>query len=234
VTTSAEALLADLQGAPDCAKVRACLQLKGVPFRRTPATIGFIRGVRRAAPRAEPPVLQVGDETLVGARAIVDWLEVRAPAPPLLPIEPGARGYCRLLEQWADGVLGPLVGAVVWSDPGAADATARALAAEMVPGPLVRPAARWLRGRAGRRPACPPHELAPRVASALDVVEGSLAGRPYLLGAALTIADVAVYVQLARLDALTGRVAVARLGDATAAWRGRLDAVDALRTAVGP
>lgn len=233
MTRVPEAWLADLQDAPGCAKVRACLQLKGVPFRRTPATVAVMRRVRRAAPRAEPPVLEVGDATLVGAHAIVDWLEANAPAPALLPAEPAARGYCRLLEQWADHVLGPLVDAALWGDRTTGAATARALAAEMVPGPLVRVAARWLRGRAARCAPCPPHEVASRLALATAVVEDSLGARPYLLGRALTLADVAAYVQLARLDALAATAGVP-LGDATRAWRARLDAVEALRTATRP
>lgn len=233
MTVLPEALLADLQEAPECAKVRACLQLKGVPFRRTPATVALMRRLRRGVPDAAPPVLELDGETLVGAWAIVDRLETRAPTPPLLPVERSARGYCRLFEQWADRVLGALVDETLWRDPVAGAATARVLAVELVPGPLATPAAWWVRRRAERRRACPAHELAPRLAAAVEMVEDALVDRPYLLGDALTVADVAVYVQLARLDGLGDRVRVP-LGAATVSWRSRLDAVEALRTAIGP
>jgi glutathione S-transferase len=232
--TISEVLLVDLQAAPACAKVRACLQLKAVPFRRTPATLGLMRRVQRRTPEAEPPVLALGDETVVGAGAIVDWLEATVPTPALLPADAAARGYCRMLEQWADHVLGGLVDAVVWRDPAIAQATARILATEMAPGPLAWPAARWVRRHAARRRACPAHEVRPRLAVALAVVEDSLGERSFLLGDALTIADVALYVQLTRLAAVATPGDVPPLGPATSSWRARLDAVDALRTAIAP
>lgn len=228
--TPAEALLADLEEAPACAKARACLQLKGVPFRRTPATLGLMRRLRRHAPHAAPPVLHLPAETLIGAPAIVDWLERVVPVPGLLPAADAARAYCRLVEQWADRVLGSAVGAVLWRDAAAAAARARSLAAELAPGPLVPLVARWVRRGRGR-PGRAPSEVAARLAVALEVLDGSLAGRPYLLGDALTVADVAVYVQLARLD-LLGAGGTPPLGAATTAWRARLDAIEALRTAI--
>jgi len=234
VTPVPEMLLVDLQEVPECAKVRACLQLKGVPFRRTPATVGVVRRMQGGLSEALVPVLESGEVVLIGAPAIVDWLEATTPVPALRPTERTARAYCRLFEQWADRELGVLIDAVVWRDPIASRALGRALAAETTPGPLTATVARWVRWRAERRHANRASELVPRLAAACAVVEDSLVGRPYLLGDVLTVADVAVYVHLVRLDAIADAAGVPTLGAATSTWRARLDAVEALRTAIGP
>lgn len=234
MTGGAEALLADLQDAPASAKVRACLQLQGVRFRRTPATLALMRRVRRRAPGAMPPILEIAGETVVGAAPIVAWIESVAPDPPLVPEARSARGYCRMVERWADDTLGVAVAGVLWSDPTQADVTARALATDLVPGPLVPAAARWLRRRARRRHPGSRTRAVGRLADAIEVLDAALETRTCLLGEALTIADVAVYVHLARLDPLRGREALPPLGRATRAWRARLDAVEALRTAIAP
>lgn len=233
MSAAAEPLLADVDGAPECMKVRACLQLKGVPFRRTTAAV--------AAPWRLPdfpdvgrPVLYVDDRSLVGAAAIVAWLERAVPTPPLLPADDAARAYCRMLEQWADDVLGALVTAATWSDADTAGPASRRLASEIAPGPFAGVVAWRLRRQARRRLRGAVADVAARLETALADVEAAIAGRRYLLGDALTVADVALAVQLVRLEALSADRRLPVPGTTTRAWRDRLDAIDALRTALRP
>lgn len=224
-----EALLYDLQHVPGCVKIRICLQLKGIAFRRAPVSWRTRRSL--AGTRATGlPILIDAAQRLVGPGAIIDHLEAAGVGPRLLPDDPGARAYCRLLDQWADDVLGRLVADVVWCDPVRAERVALATASELVPALAVRPVAAWLmrRGRrrhgdAGRRDA--PAELA----AALALLESLLEARPHLLGGAVSLADVAVYVQLARL----GAIDLERL-PRLAAWRDRMESRTAVLTAVDP
>lgn len=224
-----EALLVERPGDASAAIVRASLQLKGVPFRRTEATSGWLWRARRSLPSATPPILHCGDRMLVGTVAILDWLEVVAPEPVLRPRDATALGYCRLLEQWTEAALGAAIDGVLWGDPAAAERLSRDAGDDLTPGPLAPLTAWWIRTWRRRIDSAP----IPSLPTVLDVLEAMLTGRAYLLGAALTAADLAVYAQLARLDALTTTQPFP-CGEAVGAWRLRLDAVDAIRSAVSP
>jgi glutathione S-transferase len=197
-----ELLLYDLTDSPFCLKARICLHLKAVPFRRVTLTLGRLREVRRLNPLGKVPVLVHGGETIADSSAIARHLERHWPAPPLLPADPVARAYCALVEEWADEALSFLVGAFKWLNPENRPAAVANTVSEMAAGP-VQPLLGWaiaraIRGRYrrwGYGPAALGH-LGERMRENLATLDALLAGRRYLVGRTLTLADVAVFAQL--------------------------------------
>ncbi|HYV57149.1 MAG TPA: glutathione S-transferase N-terminal domain-containing protein, partial [Candidatus Nitrosopolaris sp.] len=72
-----ELLLYDASDSPFCLKARICLQLKGVPFRRVPVTLGRLRELRRLNPLGQAPVLVQGSEVVADSSRIARHLEAR-------------------------------------------------------------------------------------------------------------------------------------------------------------
>jgi glutathione S-transferase len=229
-----EILLYEAHDSPSGLQARICLQLKGVPFRRLAMRFAGLRALGRADALGELPVLVRGTEVVAGARSIVHHLEERHPDPGLIPEDVAARAYVLLLEDWADEALGVLVGALRWLDPDNRNA------AQGTRGGWLRPlVARVLARRAWRRYAAAswtPESLGDvrqRVRDSLDLVTELLDGKPFLLGRTPTLADVAVFAQLASLTRCRegGLVADAPAVDA---WVRRLGAVPPIAAALSP
>jgi glutathione S-transferase len=232
-----EVLLYDLSDSAFCLKARICLQVKGVPFRRVTVTLGRRGELRRLNPLGRVPVLVHGETVIADQSRIAHHLDEVQPEPRLVPIGAEARAYAGLVEAWADGLLAPIVSACKWLNP---DNRAAALAntvTEMAGAPL-RPLVGWLLVRLMQRR----HAARGYTPYALDQVEDRLQeslarvatlldGKLYLLGRTPTLADVAVFAQLACLR----RYAEARLVDQVAAvgeWLERLGALPPIAAAL--
>jgi glutathione S-transferase len=230
----AETLLHDLTDSPSCAKARICLTLKGVAFRRLTLTLRGLRRLRLLNPLGQVPVLEHDGRVLADSTAIVRYLEERFPDPPLLPPEPAARAYCELVEDWADGTLAFVVGAVRWLNPANRQAAVGLTARELGGGPLVgwALAARLrLRYRAAGYSTAALGHFEERLGAELRTLAALLEQRAFLLGRTLTLADVAVFAQLAPLR----HFAEAALLDAhplVARWLERVAALPAVAVAV--
>ena len=85
-------------------KMQAYLAYKGIPNRVHPISWAELTG--RIAPQtglAEVPVVECRDGTLLrDSTAMIEWFEQRYPQPAVLPDEPAAAFFCRLLEDYAD------------------------------------------------------------------------------------------------------------------------------------
>ena len=68
-----------------------------------------------ASPFRKIPALQDGDFTLADSTAIVTYLEALQPAPALLPADPQARGTAIWFEEFADTILTPAGGKIVFN-----------------------------------------------------------------------------------------------------------------------
>src|SRR5215831_9657683 len=112
-----ELLLYDLTDSPFCAKVRLCLQWKGLPYRRIPASLSKRRELRRVNPLGKVPVLLDRGRAVVDSTEIAAHLEREHPTPPLLPPDPAARAFAAVVEDWADEALSLVGGALKWLDP---------------------------------------------------------------------------------------------------------------------
>ena len=232
-----EALLWDNGDSPFCLKARICLQLKGVPFRRVAVTVARRREFLRLNPLGKVPVLVDGGEVIVDSTAIARHLEARHPEPALLPSDAAARAYCALLEDWADEALYFLTAAFKWLNPANRAAALENTLAEVEAG-IFRPlVARHLVRTTTRRYRSfgygPEHlgEFTERMREHLATVAALLEGKPFLLGRAPTLADIAVFVQVSWMQ----RYAEGRLIDevpGVRAWLGRLEDVPAIADAL--
>jgi len=230
-----EILLYEASDSPSGLQARICLHLKGVPFRRLASRFAGLRALGRSDVLGELPVLVWGTEVIAGARSIAHHLEERHPEPGLIPADGAARAYALLLEDWADEALGVLVGALRWLDPHNRHAVQDATG-DRWPRPLVGP----LRARrAWRRYAAAgwtPASLGvvrERVRDGVRLVAELLDAKPYLLGRTPTLADVAVFAQLASLARCREDRFLAEV-PAVDAWARRLGAVPPIAAALSP
>jgi maleylpyruvate isomerase len=102
-------------------RVRIGLALKAIPYeyRAVDLLAGeqWSEAHRARSPAAQVPVLEVeeGGRTLrlVQSMAILEWLDERHPAPPLLPPDPEGRARVRALAEHVNSGIQPLQNAVV-------------------------------------------------------------------------------------------------------------------------
>ncbi len=87
-------------------KVKIALREKGVAFTaELPETFGTGRSdgpFAHANPRTEVPVLVEGDVAIFESTIILEYVEDRWPAPPLLPRDPAQRAVARMTEEVCD------------------------------------------------------------------------------------------------------------------------------------
>jgi glutathione S-transferase len=85
-------------------KMQAYLAYKDIPHRVH--AVSWAELVGRIAPRTglvEVPVVECADGTLLrDSTAMIEWFERRHPVPAVLPEDPAAAFFCRLLEDYAD------------------------------------------------------------------------------------------------------------------------------------
>jgi glutathione S-transferase len=232
-----EPLLYDLTDSPFCAKARICLQVKGVPYRRITLTTAKLRELRQVNPLGKVPVLMDRGRAIADSSTIARHLDAEHPEPPLLPSDPVARAYASILEDWADESLYVVVGAFKWLNPAnRATAVARTMS-ELGGGALrplvsrlvVRRIARTYRAR-GYGPESLGH-FEERMRESLAWLAELVTGRAFLLGRALTVADVAVYAQLAWMRGYVEARLIAEQ-PAVGEWLARLDAIPAVADAL--
>jgi glutathione S-transferase len=165
-----------LPGSPYALRTRIVLHEKGLPFE----TIQMDRANKPAevlavSPSGRSPVLFDGDVCLPSSPVICEYLDERYPLPRLMPESPGARAQVRLLLAEITDDL-----------------------AEVFPD-LVRVFHRT--PEAERKPA-EMESVRAAAFEALTPFEQRLAGRPYLAGEALTLADVTLYTALRSITRL--------------------------------
>jgi len=232
-----ELLLYDASDSPFCLKARICLQLKGVPFRRVPVTLGRLRELRRLNPLGQVPVLVQGTEVIVDSSRIARHLEARYPEPALIPRDPTARAYATLVEEWADEALYFIVAAFKWLNPVNRRAAVENTVSEMT-GAALRPlVGHLLVRRERRRYAAWGHTeatlgaLEERMRENVTALAGLLDGRPYLLGRRPMLADVAAFAQLCWLGRYVERRLLAET-PAVQQWLERLAAAPPVAAAL--
>jgi glutathione S-transferase len=87
-------------------KVKIALREKGLDFKvETPPALGSGKAegaFAAASPRNEVPALIDGDVRIFDSTIILEYLEDKFPAPPLLPRDPAARANARMIEELCD------------------------------------------------------------------------------------------------------------------------------------
>jgi glutathione S-transferase len=86
-------------------KVRRVLELKGLDYERENVNPVVRRQLVRISGQPLTPVLVDGERVVSDSTAIILYLEEAYPEPPLLPEDPDERAECLLLEDWADAAF---------------------------------------------------------------------------------------------------------------------------------
>ncbi|HTR00854.1 MAG TPA: glutathione S-transferase family protein [Candidatus Acidoferrum sp.] len=132
---------------------------------------------RAASPTGKIPALQDGDYTLADSSAIVQYLEAKFPANTLIPAEARARGKVAWFDEYADTVMFP-VGTVIFFNR------------------VVMPK---LRRQQGDLKAADDAE-ANKLPLLLAYLESCAPAQGFLVGDALTLADITIVTQLINLE----------------------------------
>ena len=204
-----EAILYQFALCPFCSKVRAGLELKGIPYRVVevnPRTKAELPLLPEGTPR-KVPVLVAGDAVIHDSTAILHFLDPAYPSSVRFrPDEPALRERADEIEEWVDVELIRALPTVLygtWREAGRA-ATVVARSSNLGPtqglgvklgGPLIMyMVAKRILKKSGRRDG---HAW---VNECLDQIERWLGEAPFVCGARMTIADVAILGALACVE----------------------------------
>ncbi|HBZ72055.1 MAG TPA: hypothetical protein DEP35_20930 [Deltaproteobacteria bacterium] len=188
---------------PYCDKIRRVLHWKRQPYKieEIPLAQAFTR-VRKLNPAGKLPCLEHDGRMIGDSTDIAYYLEEKFPEPPLVPKDPQLRGLCHMLEDWADESLyfyemrlrftlphnaRRFIPELTKHDPGWMKTAARYFIPHMMRGVLSRQGL-------GRKPL---ERALHDVERHVGAVGDWLSGRAWLVGDALSLADLSVFAQLA-------------------------------------
>ena len=221
-----EVVLHQWEVSPFCAKVRKLLRLKSIAFRVE--NYNGLRALRAAklAPTRQLPVLDWGTERIADSTAIAVFVDQRVPTPPLYPADPREAALARRHEDWAGTSLYHY-GVYLRVEYARPRAQAIGLLCEGRPAwerALFAPVyTRRLRAQVDALGLA--RRDGPAIEAAylrlIDDLDASLRERDWLVGGAISIADLAVSAQLdevLRTSTLADRI---RLRPNVAEWLAR-------------
>lgn len=214
---------------PFCDKVRRILHVKGQPYeiREVPLSQA-LTAVKKVNPAGKLPCLEHDGRFIGDSTEIAHYLEEKFPDPPLLPRDAKLRALCHVLEDWADESLYfyemylrftlphnakrniPLLTAY---DPGWMKTAAGFVVPGMMRGVLKRQGL-------GRK-------TLPAVVRDLErhaeAVAGLLGQGEWLVGDALSLADLSVFAEFACIRGSDEGAKVLEGHPAVVAWMARVD-----------
>jgi len=215
---------------PFCDKVRRALNWKRIPYEivEVPLSKSFT-SVRRVNPAGKLPTLEHDGRFVADSTDILEYLERHFPEPPLFPKDPALRAQCHVLEDWADESLyfyemrlrftlphnaRRFVPELTKHDPEWMRTAARFVVPPMMRGILSRQGV-------GRKP---PGVVLRDVQRHVEAIEGWLGPRDWLVGDALSVADLSVFAQLACIRATDEGGRLIGASKPVVAWLERVDA----------
>jgi glutathione S-transferase len=191
---------------PFCDKVRRILAVKRVRYQeKNLRIVQTLARVSRWNPISRVPTLDDDGKILTDSREIAQHLEERFPDPPLVPRQPGERALAHIIEDWADQSLYFYEARLRFTFAANVARTADILLAHEESGLIRRVAAlaapRTMRNvlakqGIGRKSE---DEVLRDVSRHGEAIAGWLGTREWLVGEHLSVADVAVFVQLAAI-----------------------------------
>lgn len=217
---------------PFCDKIRRALRWKGQPFEVVEVPLAQAASIRKINPAGKLPTLEHDGEFIADSTDIARHLEERFPDPPLYPSDPRQRALCHVLEDWADESLYFYEMRLRFTFPHNAErfvpqlvahdgALVRSLAPHVIPR-MMRSLTR--RQGVGRKSEA---RVVADVQHHLDAVDGLLQRSEWLVGEALSIADLSVFAELFCIRATDEGAKLVEGRPAVAAWMQRVDAATA-------
>ncbi len=221
--------LYQFEASPFCDKIRRVLHWKKQPYEVHEVSLWqALTQVRRLNPVGKLPCLEHDGRFLADSSDIAQYLEERFPTPPLLPQGAAQRAACHVLEDWADESLyfyemrlrfGTKENARRWLPLLASHDAApfRVLATRILP----RLFASQLRQQGiGRKPlAAVLADLDRHVGAVASLLES----HEFLVGDALTLADISVFVQFFCIRSTDEGAAAIEKQPRVVSWMNRVD-----------
>jgi len=214
---------------PFCDKIRRALHVKGQPYEVVEVPLTRVTSVSKLNPAGKLPTLEHDGLVVSDSTDIAAYLEETFLEPPLYPADPAERALCHVLEDWADESLYFYEMTLRFTLPHNARRFTPLLLAHDPPwfqrlaGPLIP----WLMRRTtkgqgvGRKS---PGQLVHDIEQHVAAVRGLLGTRDWLVGDALTIADLSVFAQLSCIHATDEGGKMIGAEPEVAAWLARVDA----------
>lgn len=214
---------------PFCDKIRRALRYKKLPFEIVDVAVTTAPlVVRRLHGAGKLPCLDMDGRLVADSTDIAEALEEAHPEPRLFPLDPKERALAHVLEDWADESLYFYEIRVGWGDREVQrgllprllahdPAPLAALARLVVPIALRRTAKSQGIGRKTDE------AIARDVRRHVTALDATLEGRSFLVGDALTIADLAVFCQLVCVARAKEAARTIEASRNVSAWLERVD-----------
>jgi glutathione S-transferase len=215
---------------PFCDKIRRILHVKGQPYevREVPPSRA-ITEVRRINRIGKLPTIEDDGRVVADSTEIAYYLEERFPDPPLLPKHPLERALVHVLEDWADESLYFYEMTLRFTLPHNRRRWLPVLMKYEAPwfqriAPFVMPMVFKSRVRTqgvGRKAT---EAVVADVERHVGAVDGLVGDGQWLVGSALTLADIAVFVQFVCIRGSDEGTRLIAAHPRVAAWMERVDA----------
>ena len=215
---------------PFCDKIRRILHVKGEPYevREVPPSRA-VTEVRRINRIGKLPTLEDDGRVVAGSTEIAYYLEDRFPDPPLLPKHPLERALVHVLEDWADESLYFYEMTLRFTLPHNRRRWLPELLKYEAPwfqrvAPFVMPMVLRSRVRTqgiGRKPI---EAIVADVERHVRAVDGLVSDGQWLVGSALSLADIAVFVQFFCIRGSDEGARIIAALPRVGAWMERVDA----------
>jgi len=225
---------------PYCDKIRRILHWKRQPYQIEEIPLSRAsRDVRKLNPSGKLPCLEHDGHRIGDSTDIAYYLEEKFPEPPLLPKDPQLRGLCHMLEDWADESLyfyemrlrftlphnaRRFIPELTKHDPRWMRALAPLVLPSMLRGVLSRQGV-------GRKPLeCVLRDVERHV----EAIGNWLQDGEWLVGEALSLADLGVFAQLACIRGAEEGARLIERSPPVTEWMERVDRATAKATPAAP
>ncbi|MEM9257099.1 MAG: glutathione S-transferase family protein [Pseudomonadota bacterium] len=222
-------VLHQYQVSPFAAKVRRCLHFKGIPFEVTNYGLTGFGKVRKLSHAGKAPVLEHRGDWIADSSDIIQHLERHFPETPVIPTAPADRALAHVFEDWADESL-YYYDLTMRSWPNNANWLADDLTLEdsgllrrvfhsLAPKIIAKQARDQGTGRKPREAVCQD------VAQHFTAIDHLVADDGWLVGDALSIADISVVSMFTVLERAEEARILFMQHPALRAWQARVDAL---------
>lgn len=213
---------------PFCDKVRRVLHLKGVDYDVVEVPLSRLATMKGITPTGKLPAMKLGSEVVVDSTDIVRAIEARWPTPSVFPEDPVDRARAHVYEDWADESLYwvELTMRITWAENARTwvprlvahdPAPMRAIAPYVVPRVTARSA---VAQGIGRKPR---YQVLEELRRHVEAIESMIGAGGYLAGGRISIADIAVFVQLFCIGGTEEGRPILDRHPAVVAWMARID-----------